>query len=209
MPFWQNMEKAAQVAGCGYRRFSQCEILQAMHTQRGEMDLDGLCYGMSVLWLESQHRGTSAQFPNTAQQWQTGSKLQRANDISHHQVQPAQVESAIGLHPALTPDGDQKQNFFRIGRWENESDAHAFAEWMAAAAHRRYFMVSVPHHEMSAAGSRFGTLEFFDSNGGVVSTRWVHVMGTFLQMYFNSPEVREAYRGAEAVVTLDVRKYKE
>lgn len=207
MPFWENMKNAAKVAGCSYRQFSQAEVLESMGTHRSAVDLDGLCFGLSTLWLESQRRGTSRNFFDRVRVWDRRPELRRANDISNQQRQAGVVENATGLRQSIDPDGDQKLRSFKIVG--QDSEAQDFADWMASSNRRRYFMVTVPRHEMSAAGGRFGTLEFFDSNGGVVSTRSPRVMGNFLQTYFYDPAVRDAYKTTLGFVELDVRKFKE
>ena len=203
---------AARTANCNYRPFNQMELLQSIGYNIDYSPPGGLCYGLSTRWLYRKSKNTGTTFLDDVRVWDRRPDFQASAALQQVQLQhlddKEMLYSAINLQLARDSSGNEKEETFNLPQHDGQAAAIKFAEWIAKSATRRYFLVSVPRHRMAAVGSRFGKLEFFDPNGGIVTTRSTSHMAQFLHAYFNREDVKRAYRSIHGFVQLTVTKLK-
>ena len=190
------MTEAARASNCDHKAFSQMLPVRASGLA-ADNGGGGICYGLSVVWLEekfkkamtSHNLGKKASAPFLADAADHGSKVFARSHLFFTNQLSTDWHAQTGLTPAKDESGTPKSRSFGV-----PDELGKFADWLCAAAGERYFLVHVRGHTMAAVGSRVGRLQFFDPNGGIVSTRFKSRLVTCLTTYFANQKIKEAYR---------------
>jgi hypothetical protein len=198
------LKAAATASGCGYERFSQRAVLNGAGVPAGAEGANGICFGLAVVWLESKLKRQQdvlldAYFPRSSGVFSRAHLLWAGQDS-------AMWKSMTGLTEATQSDGSAKSKDFDCGA----DELPAFCNWLASSRSERYFVVKTPTHAMAACGSRDGPLEFFEPNGGLVSSRTAGNLSACLASYFSDALIKDKYKQQpQNRVVLQVAKFKK
>ncbi|WP_421989033.1 YopT-type cysteine protease domain-containing protein [Roseococcus sp.] len=157
----------------------------------------GICYGLAWVWMEAKAKGqtdalwgalgSNQEKPNTLKAARIYSVTQRLAD-KHDQ-------SAALCQMKVARDAEDEHKTRNDLRCSLPQDMLTLATWMAAAKGTRYFLIETGErgHAMAGAGSKFGNLEFYDPNFGVVSCFKATTMAKFFSAYFAKERIKDAY----------------
>ncbi|NEX64814.1 YopT-type cysteine protease domain-containing protein [Noviherbaspirillum galbum] len=194
-------QNAAFQNNCNFSAYGQMDAINAHGVGRDEGG-GGICYGLSVVWLESKMKGTSSAFLHDANQVMSSPVFARSNLIWKNQRNKKMWQELTGLRPAMDKNGAEKQRTFEL------EEMAAFTAWLSSSAGSRYFLVHVPGHTMGACGSKMGKVEFFDPNGGIASSMHASRLAACLTKYFQADEVKSYKTPVRNKLILTVEKYK-
>lgn len=193
------MKTAAAAAKATFTpRPGQVKLLQNVAALRAIAGgASGICYGLAWVWMEAKAKGqtdalwgaigSNQEKPNTLKAARIYADTQRLADKYD--------QSAALCHLKVARDGEDEHKT-RSGLLCNlPEDMLVLANWMAAAKGTRYFLIEtgVSGHAMAGSGSKFGNLEFYDPNFGVVSCFKASTMAKFFSAYFAKARIKEAY----------------
>lgn len=192
----QMMTEAAEQNNCSYKAFSQMVPVTAAGLAPDDGG-GGICYGLAVVWLEEKLKAnmksgtlgnkTSATFLANANNH--GSQVFARSHLFFKNQLSGDWQEQTGLSPAKDEGGTAKRKVFNAAY-----DLGEFCDWLCAALGDRYFLIHVRGHTMAAVGSSLGRIQFFDPNGGIVSTRFKSRMVGCLTTYFANDRIKESYR---------------
>ena len=186
----QIMKAAADQAGCAHIAFDQMATLRSTGVGATDEGGKGICFGLSVTWLEAQKDGKAASFAANANNARGNNTFARSHLMWKNQMSDM-WKSLAGLTPAKDSDGFEKRATFRS---TDEDDLKKFTAWLGKAMGKRYFMVGVPGHAMAAFGSSCGTLKFYDPNCGVMSSRSAATLAKGLNAFFSDDTIKRSYK---------------
>lgn len=224
------MTPIARAAGCAYQPFAQMKLLASVQTQTErhfslEHGANGVCYGLSVAWIEATMRN-NANFLDQVADIKDSSMFYRAYMAHRHQQGYRGLSTSGIWSPHATHKVDDKSHHEFFGdaalvqgtglRHTEKSRSFALTHagmaalctWICAASEKRYFMVSVPKHAMAAIGSRTGKISFFDPNCGIVSSWSARALAKCLFGYFNHPTIKTEYKDVGDSDWLSAEKFK-
>jgi hypothetical protein len=199
------MAAAAQSTGCTHVKFEQITLIEsiAAYTDDNDQGKHGICYGLSVCWLERMKERKDASFFTDLANLDFNNKaspgvalLNRARQVYIMQKdvfkevavksQPLKWQKLVGLE-AAEEDGESKTGYYYM------DDMEKLTTWFGKSMGTRYFMVHVPKHSMAASGSKLGAVEFFDPNAGVLQATRSSTLAKGLTAYFSTPAIKKAY----------------
>ncbi len=153
----------------------------------------GICFGLSVAWLEAHLKNTSVNFTADAQNYLGSNVFSRAHLFWENQNSPMWLR-LTGLKFIDNEEFDDMQEF---------------TDFVNGSLRTRYCLVKVRKHAMAACGSLLGGITFFDPNAGIVHTSTSRNMARCLSEYFSDLQIKTMYqRVPQNRVILNVDRFK-
>lgn len=208
------MEPIAKRVGPTHVPFNQMQLISSVETMTGG-DLAeghrGICYGLSVAWLEAMHQNSnSSAFVDEVSDVNKSGLFYRSYMAYRHQDTYKHLNSGTMTGKNFSA----KDKFFDIGAIEQNNILKAtgnsrsfggshgelknLTQFLCSNGSKRYFMLHIPGHAMAGVGSKRGHCSFFDPNFGIVYSMFADRVARCFFDFVSNAKVKAVYSPAPA-----------